>query len=77
MSGSRSFIGKCEVLFCIYPAENSAYSAEYEREIAVCDECYAERAGEKDLDKTSKWYQLGEIARDSFDTDSDREDSGR
>lgn len=72
----RSFIGKCEVLFCVLPAEETVYSPAYEREIAVCEECHAERTGEKEIDKSSKRYQLGEFARRSFDTDNDR-DGGR
>ena len=70
----RSFIGKCEVLFCPLPAEETAYSDAYSREIAVCRECYDERTGRSEVDENSKKYQFGQLAQRYLDTDTDRSD---
>lgn len=64
---AQSIIGKCEVLFCIFPGYDTVYSEAYEREIVVCEECHAERTGEKEVDESSKMYQFSELADDFLD----------
>lgn len=58
---SASYIGRCERLFCVLPAERTVHCPLYGRELAVCQECYDEKTGETEIDEDSKRYQYGRI----------------
>lgn len=67
--GSRehAFIGRCEVLFCIDPAEHTVYDPLYGRDLVVCDDCYRRKTTDENPDEGSKRAQLGEFAKEVFD----------